>query len=205
MGVTNGAGGASRKEGAEPDEVSDEALMVSYVAGDEPAFTRLFNRLAPRVHAFFLRSFGRPEVADDLLQQTFLKMHHARGSFRNESPVKPWVFAIAARVRLDEFRRRKRLPKLDEDGLEAAESVAAEAPPADPAERAEVKERVAAALARLPETQRVVIHLHRFEGMTFGEIAKVLDTTEGAVRIRAFRAYERLRRELEPFVEGGGR
>ena len=201
--VTDGAGGASREDGTDPESVSNEALMAGYVGGDELAFTRLFGRLAPRVHAFFLRSFGKPEVADDLTQQTFLKVHQARRQFRNESPVKPWVFAIAARVRLDEFRRRKRLPKLDEDGLEAAESLAADTPPADPAERAEVKEQVAAALLRLPETQRVVIHLHRFEGLTFGEIARVLDTSEGAVRIRAFRAYERLRQELKPFTGGG--
>jgi RNA polymerase sigma factor (sigma-70 family) len=197
MTVTDGAAGASPQEGADAETVSNEALMADYVGGDELAFTRLFGRIAPRVHAFFLRSFGKPEVADDLTQQTFLKVHQARRQFRNESPVKPWIFAIAARVRLDEFRRRRRLPRLDEDGLEAAEEVVGEQP-ADPVEQGEVKEKVAAAMARLPETQRVVVHLHRFEGLTFGEIARVLETSEGAVRIRAFRAYERLRQELRP-------
>jgi RNA polymerase sigma factor (sigma-70 family) len=202
MTVTGGAGGASPKEGAGADDVSNEALMSDYIAGDELAFTRLFDRIAPRVHAFFLRSFGKPEVADDLTQQTFLKMHAARRQFRNDSPVKPWIFAIAARVRLDEYRRRKRLPRLDEDGLAAADEVPLAPPAADPAERAEVKEQVGAALARLPESQRVVVHLHRFEGLTFGEIARILDTTEGAVRIRAFRAYEKLRQDLQGLVGG---
>jgi len=61
----------------------------------------------------------------------------------------------------------------------------------------DVQEMVRAALSRLPETQRTVIHLHRYEGMTFSEIARVLGTTPGAVKLRAFRGYETLRVQLK--------
>src|SRR2546429_465875 len=91
------------------DDRSEEELMDAYVTGDRRAFERLFALLAPRVHGFFLRSFGDRAVADDLLQITFLKMHRARGEFRRGSRVRPWLFAIAARVRLDELRKRYRL------------------------------------------------------------------------------------------------
>ncbi|MGE5047785.1 MAG: RNA polymerase sigma factor, partial [Deltaproteobacteria bacterium] len=74
--------------------------MSAWVAGDARAFERLFARLAPRVHGFFLRSFRDPGVADDLLQVTFMKVHRARSQYRKDLSLAPWLFAIAARVRL---------------------------------------------------------------------------------------------------------
>src|ERR1700749_4423475 len=96
-------------------EPSDETLMNAYVAGDRRAFEQLFGRLAPRLHRFFRRSFGVEWTGADLLQQTFLKLHKARATYKPDMRVAPWAFAIAARVRLDEFRRRQRLA---EDGDE---------------------------------------------------------------------------------------
>jgi RNA polymerase sigma-70 factor, ECF subfamily len=174
--------------------LTEEALMAAYVAGDTRAFEKLFAMLAPRIHGFFLRSFGDRAVADDLLQTTMLKLHRARADYRPELKLRPWVFTIAARVRLDELRRRYRLAEdADEDKLDAA--IEAQSQQKDEP-RTDVIEAVRAALERLPESQRVVVNLHRYEGMTFPEIAKVLGTSEGAVKLRAFRAYERLRKEL---------
>ena len=168
--------------------------MAAYVAGDARAFERLFARLAPRVHGFFLRSFRDPAVADDLLQVTFMKVHRAREQFDRDARVAPWLFAVAARVRLDELRKRMRLP---EDADEEALARADEQAPRDPPPDKDLQDAVRAALERLPESQRMVIHLHRYEGMTFPEIAQVLGTTPGAVKLRAFRGYETLRKELE--------
>jgi RNA polymerase sigma-70 factor (ECF subfamily) len=142
-------------------------------------------------------------VADDLLQTTFLKLHRARTSYRPELPARPWVFTIAAGVRRDELRRRYRLPPhVAEEEWELVEATLG--PTLDQAEEdsgKEVRDTVRAALDRLPESQRVVVHLHRYEGMTFEEIARVLSTTPGGVRARACRAYERLREELRPLLE----
>lgn len=179
--------------------------MAAYCDGDRRAFEQLFGLLGPRLHGFFMRSFESQSVADDLLQTTFMKVHRARSEYRRDLPVRPWVFSIAARVRLDEFRRRKRSPEdLDEAELaraDADQALAAEAP-----RSVEVGERatlVRAALDALPESQRVIVHLHRFEGMTFPEIARLLGTTEGAVKLRAFRAYERLRKQLRSLLPEG--
>ena len=173
---------------------TDEELMSAYVAGDARAFEKLFARLAPRVHGFFLRSFRDEGVADDLLQVTFMKIHRARQQYRPGHRLAPWLFAVAARVRLDELRRRLRLPEdADEDAIARAEVQ----DPADPPLDADVKNAVRAALEALPESQRTVIHLHRYEGLTFGEIADVLGSTSGAVKLRAFRGYEALRQRLK--------
>src|SRR5260370_29927382 len=79
---------------------TDEELMSAYVAGDPRAFEKLFSRLAPRVHAFFLRSFRDGAVAGDLVQVTFMKVHRARDKFDQGLRVLPWLFRVAARVAL---------------------------------------------------------------------------------------------------------
>jgi RNA polymerase sigma-70 factor (ECF subfamily) len=181
--------------------------MSAYVSGDSRAFEQLFSRLGPRLHRFFRRSFQSEGTADDLLQQTFLKIHRARATYKPELRVGPWAFAIAARVRLDELRRRKRLAEDgDEEALARADE--SQAAVADAVQSsaigADTAEAVRRAVDALPESQRVVIHLNRFEGLTFAEIARVLGTTEGAVKLRAFRAYGALRTALAPALAEEG-
>lgn len=183
--------------------------MSAYCAGDRSAFERLFTRLGPRVHGFFMRSFQNRAVADDLLQTTFLKLHRARADFRQGELLRPWLFSIAARVRLDEYRRRKHpVETMDEENLGhlpdgqggAGGGGTGSASAADGVETAERAEQVRTALDALPESQRVIVHLHRFEELTFAQIATALGTTEGAVKLRAFRAYEKLRVTLRPLI-----
>ncbi len=184
---------------------TEEMLMVSYVAGERAAFEQLFAQLAPPVHAFFLRSFRDATTADELMQETFLKLHRGRASYRADLPLRPWVFTIAAHVRRDEIRRRRRIKEdCDEEQLAAADEVQAIAQATRSEDgTADAARVVRDALDRLPESQRIVLHLHRYEGMTFAEIAGVLGTSEVAVRGRAFRAYEQLRTTLAPLSHAG--
>ena len=174
--------------------------MARYAAGDDLAFRELFALLAPRLRAFFFRSFVDAALADDLTQTTFLKLHRARASYCPELPLKPWLFTIAASVRRDELRRIYRLPRhIGEAELEQAEPPSPDEPsPFKGPETSDEVEAVLAAVNRLPESQRAVLHLHCYEELTFEQIAQVLGTTPGAVRVRASRAYERLRKGLRP-------
>ena len=181
--------------------------MAAYAAGDAAAFERLFGALAPRVLAFFVRSLGDRAVAEDLLQQTFLKLHRNRTSYDPTRGARPWIFTIAARLRADELRRRGRSR---EDSDEAPEDRGAGAVAAEFAAQrqsaASSEGRAAAvqeALVQLSERQRTILHLHRFEGLTFAEIGESLGLSEGAVKLRAFRAYERLRTLLRPLLAEG--
>jgi len=184
-------------------EIADEQqLMAAYVAGDRAAFSALFDALAPRLLAFFQRAIADRALAEDLLQLTFERVHAARHRYRLGAPVKPWLFTIAARVRIDELRRRYRQPRSVDD--EQLEKLADDEAPLDaPAQLDQHARdlRVRQAIDRLPASQRTVVHLHRFEGMTFGEIGAVLGVQEGAVRLRAFRAYDTLRTLLLPLLQ----
>ncbi len=178
--------------------------MQSYVQGDARAFDGLFARLKHSVHAFFVRHFRSSAVADDLLQLTFLKLHTSRADYNPELPFKPWLFAIAYRVRLDELRRRQRASDQGNE-TELARLADERADTASTAEqellRLAEQKAVLAALARLPARQRVVIELNRLEDMKFTEIARRLGTTAVAVKLRAYRGYEQLREELRPVFE----
>jgi RNA polymerase sigma-70 factor (ECF subfamily) len=185
-----------RRATSAADDVNEERLMARYARGEQAAFRQLFALLAPRVLAFFRRSFpGESGTIDDLLQQTFLRLHRTRSSYRQELPLRPWLFTIAARVRRDELRRRHRHPTEPADGeLEDGAAVVDAGETTGQQDLTDVRD----AIERLPESLRVVIHLHGYERLTFEEIARVLETTPGAVRTRASRAYERLRATLRP-------
>jgi RNA polymerase sigma-70 factor (ECF subfamily) len=123
------------------------------------------------------------------VQQAFLQLHRARADFDGGMRFKPWIITIAMNLGRDLLRRRGRWGEaiVDEERL-----VAPEAPVADVEEAA----RVRAALAQLPRDQREVIELHWFEELSFPEIAGIVGAKPGAVRVRAHRGYETLRKLL---------
>ena len=171
--------------------------MSAYARGDRRSFALLFQRWAPRLHGFFLKSLRERAIADDLLQLTFLKVHRARTSFQPALRLRAWIYTIAVHELREEMRRRKRAPLGDGAAYDAPSDD-------DPQRTMEALQRtnvVRAAIAALPPAQREILYLHRYEDMTFGEIAAVLGSSEGAVRIRAFRAYERLREELAVLMD----
>jgi RNA polymerase sigma-70 factor (ECF subfamily) len=170
-------------------EESDESLMRRYCKGDRRAFDELFARHAARVHAFLVRHLRDRARADDVLQATWLNVHRARATFTDGERFAPWLFTIANNARRDEGRRIAR----DHADL-TREGTLPEPPPA-PARSPEA-EAVQAALASIPESYREVIVLHRWHDLGFDEIARVLGTTEGAVKLRAHRGYQALRTAL---------
>src|SRR6266478_3706354 len=134
---------------AEGAGLEDEQLMLEYAAGDLRAFELLFEQWAPRLHAFFRRSLGSAVDADDLLQATFLRVHRARRSFRSGLPLRGWLFTVAARLRIDELRRRHRLANAEEALSWVDEEAQVSSDKQREVERALL---VQAALARLAES-----------------------------------------------------
>lgn len=175
--------------------------MERYCAGDSAAFRELYAAVAPKLYGYLLKMARQRALADDLLQLTFLKVHRARPAFVLGADPVPWIYSIAHRTFLDEARRAKRavvglahddeLPELAAD-LGGGAAAAAAVPRHDP----EVTKAALAALAHLPEQQREAVVLTKLDGKSVAEAAAIAGTTVGAMKVRAHRGYNALRKAL---------
>ena len=186
-------------------EVAANAAMEQYSGGDDDAFGDLYDALAPRLYGYLLRLARSRDRADDLLQQTFLHMHRARGTFAPGADVLPWAFAIGRRLAIDAIRREQRAGRV----LSAAEppDVASIAGPGTADELLHAREtsrQLQSELDRLPESQRVAFELVKVEGLSLVQAAEVLGTTVSAVKLRTHRAYEALRGSIGDGPHDGG-
>jgi RNA polymerase sigma-70 factor (ECF subfamily) len=171
--------------------------MERYAAGDDAAFTLVYDALAPRLFGYLLRQTHDRARTEDLIQQTMLHMHRARESFIPGAEVTPWAFAIARRLLVDGVRRGRREVLADDDDGAGARARDLRHPSADELVQAhEVAALLERALAALPASQRTAFELIRQEGLSVAEAAQVLGTTAMAVKLRAHRAYEALRSAL---------
>jgi RNA polymerase sigma-70 factor (ECF subfamily) len=176
-------------------------LMGRYCDGEADAFEALYALVAPRLLGYLLSLVGDRATAEDLLQQTFLKLHQARGSYVRGAQPMPWLYTIAQRTCFDELRRRrprrlarKRSPpsRSDRAGLDGT-----------PAEGDHhfgyshaLAQAAVAALDRLPSSQRSALRLTKLEGRSIAEAAALTGSTPAAIKLRIHRAYLRLRRIL---------
>lgn len=182
-----------------------DAAMERYARGDDRAFAALYDALAPRLQAALVRRLRDRELALDVLQKTFLQIHRARGVFVSGAAVFPWAFTIARRLAANELRARRRGALIEHDDTSL---LAAVAPDGAPDRHAEAGQLVAAferCLAAMPENQRGAFILLKVDGLSIAEAAEVLGVSETAVKLRAHRAYEALRAELETFSSDRGR
>ena len=166
-----------------------EMLMARYQQGDFDAATALIHRVGPRLHRFFAVQFASRGDADDLLQETWLRIHEVRRTYRAGEPVLPWLYAIARHIRVDHYRKERRAAAR-EGRLEEMAPMAAL--PAARAESADLE----ALLAPLPESQREVIAMLKIAGMSIEEVARATSSSVGSVKQKAHRGYEKLREQL---------
>ena len=191
-------------------------LMDRYVDGDKRAFAELHGRLTPRLRGFLLKLVRDEATVDDLIQLTMLKAHLARERFelRGGDPdgaVQGWYFAIARNVAMDSLRKRGRQQKRvarsaeGEGGLAniADDALTVEQTVTESEAEAEIVDRVRVAISKLPPGQREVVELHKLSGMSMAEVAQRLEIREGAVRVRAHRAYKALARLLSALLPLG--
>jgi RNA polymerase sigma-70 factor (ECF subfamily) len=180
-----------------------ESLMARYQQGDSSAANALVSRLSPQLHRFFAMQVVSRRDADDLLQETWLRIHEARHTYRPGEPVLPWLYAIARHIRVDHFRKAIRTEKREQELARNADIAH------NPAEQSARTPDVEALLATLPESQREVIAMLKVAGMSLEEVARATASSVGSVKQKAHRAYEKLRERLGEMgirrVEKGGR
>ena len=177
-----------------PQRTAADAAMDRYAAGDDAAFAVVYDALAGRIFAYLRRSAGNQARAEDLVQQTFLHMHRARGTFVSGSAVVPWAYAIARRLLIDDRRRDQRNILITAEGAADGALQASTEPGADDLlEADDLARRLTQRLAALPAMQRAAFELIRFEGLSHAEAAEALGVTVNSVKLRTHRALEALR------------
>jgi RNA polymerase sigma-70 factor (ECF subfamily) len=173
-------------------DASESELVAQAAAGDKSAFGRLVERYQRFAINIAYRMTGQPQLAEDLAQEAFLKAWLNLTRFRGESQFRTWLGRIVTNVTIDYLRRRSGESELS-DGLPAGGMS-----PATHALRNELQERVRQAVLALPAQSRAALILREYEGLSYKEIAMVLDVPVGTVMSRLNYARGRLRETLEP-------
>nr|MBC8426700.1 sigma-70 family RNA polymerase sigma factor [bacterium] len=147
---------------------TDDQLMVRAADGDETALQLLVERWERPVFAFLVRMLGSPEEAEDLCQDTFMRMIGAAGTYRPDGKFRSWLFRIAGNLARSRLRRRKLLRWLPLAG-EHQETPAAGPDPLSELESGETRARVRAAVSHLPERQREALILKQYHDLSYQE------------------------------------
>jgi RNA polymerase sigma-70 factor, ECF subfamily len=174
------------------------AVMIRYQGGSLEAFQEIYAQLAPGVRRYLLHLAGRSQVADDLLQETFLQMHRSRAAYNPAYAVKPWVFGLARNVFLMNRRAARRWAEVHELREDLPEfSVLPEV------DRLGSKDEIRKSMASLPPDQAEALLLHHEWGFTFDEIGGMLGISAQAARARASRGMADLRVALNRLQRAG--
>jgi RNA polymerase sigma-70 factor (ECF subfamily) len=184
--------------------VSDAELILLVTQGDQYALEALYERYARAVYSFSLRIVGDAQVAEEILQEVFVRAWQQGGSFQSaRGSLITWLLSITHNLSIDEVRRRKRRPQKAES--EEPESILAGLPDEGPNVEEEVwlsslRVSIQDALQQLPAAQREAIELAYFQGLTQREIADTPGEPLGTIKTRMRLGMLKLREQLGPMV-----
>ena len=211
MAATTPKGSAAFSAVLGAESPSDAEIMLRAKAGDQSAFDYLVQKYRRPMISFMYRMARNAAAAEDLAQEVFLRVYRAREDYVPSAKFTTWLFRIATNLALNSVRdnRYQRLEiSLDaplnpdsEDGDEKTLDVPEKHPNIEQhlVEQAR-KQMIRRAIDKLPEKQRAAVLLHKYQELDYGEISKILQCSESALKSLLFRAYETLRVELAPLV-----
>lgn len=178
------------------DPATDAALLRRATAGDALAFEALVERWGDRVHGFLAHLLRDRGAADDVAQETFVRVFERASTFDPRQAFAVWLLRIARNLAIDRLRRRTLEREAAAEAAANASPFAPEREPIDLAAQSEFGERFGAALAELAEPFRTAFLLREFEGLSYEEIGAVTDVPTKTVSTRLVRAREQLRTAL---------
>jgi len=195
---------------------SDVQLMLDVKAGDEQSFALLLQRYRTPLVNFLYRMVRVREEAEDLAQEVFLRVYRARQDYVPSAKFTTWLFRIATNLALNSVRdhRHQRMElSLDapvtvdaEEGDEKVLDIAEKNPNIEQHLIEEARKKmIRHAIDKLPAKQRAAVLLHKYQELDYGDIARILECSESALKSLLFRAYETLRVELAPLVARAGK
>jgi RNA polymerase sigma-70 factor (ECF subfamily) len=165
--------------------------MQLYQQADAGAAAQLVTELSPQILRFYLAQVRDRAQAEDLLQDFWLRVHNARHTYRPAEPLLPWIYAIARRVKIDQYRRSKGMRHYEIATDRIPERAASQNSRPDLSQLEDL-------LNSLPASQKQALLLLKVAGLSLEEAARALGTTVGAVKQKAHRAYTTLRKIFGP-------
>jgi len=196
--------------GRDAKDPPDETLMLRYQQGDRSAFAILVRRHQQPLYNFALRQVRVPQVAEDVIQETFVRVVQNAADFKHEARFTTWVYTITRNLCIDQLRKRalRKHPSLDESRGEEGDGPTLGEQTADPrasvereATGTELKERIARAVDKLPDEQREVFLMREISNLPFKEIAEITGVPENTVKSRMRYALERLQEALAEYED----
>jgi RNA polymerase sigma-70 factor (ECF subfamily) len=188
-------------------DVSEGELLKRYAAGEEEAFRQLVSRYKNSLYGFLKRYLHRPELVDDVLQETFLQLYVSRDTFDVSRPLHPWLFTIAANKARDALRRAKsresahlgNMVEYDEGSIDDVLSMldCDTRMPFDDLIEHESAEAVKRVISRMPSKLREIILLAYFHRFPYADIAEILGIPVGTVKSRLHTAVRRFAEDWE--------
>ncbi len=191
-------------------EVDDLSLVSRAKAGEADAFRALVVRYQRKVYALALGIVRDPDLAWDVAQEAFVRVHGHLAEFEGKSSFSTWLFRIATHLSIDSVRRERRARKDDVDEVDEAdlgeggEGILSTALGNDPREnvlRRELAEKIEAALDALPEKHRTILVLREVEGLSYEELAERLGIHKGTVMSRLFHARKKMQAALRRYAQ----
>jgi RNA polymerase sigma-70 factor (ECF subfamily) len=197
---------------AKADQSPEKAVSGSYeldalLRGDKKAFEALVREESARLFRVIVRILRDDDEAGSVMQETFLQAYQRIHTFRGESRVTTWLYAIGINLSRAAVRKSRRTTALDEADVDRLQpqfvkgmyrDAGADWDPHKLTERNETQRIVRDAIDRLPESYRMVVTLRDIRELSTAEVAQMLDITEGAVRVRLHRARQALKSLLDP-------
>lgn len=193
---------------AQGEPVSDQQLVKRVQKGDKTAFDLLVLKYQHKVHAIVGRYIHDKSEVEDVVQESFIKAYRALGKFRGDSQFYTWLYRIAVNTAKNVLvSRNRRPPQSDIDVADAeyytgSERLQDNNSPENLAFRDELQEVVNEALKNLPEDLRTAVTLREFEGLSYEDIAAVMECPVGTVRSRIFRAREAMDQKITALMSG---
>jgi len=185
-------------------ELTDAVFVSKARSGDPEAYRVLVDRHSRSLFRLAFRMTGNEQDAEDVVQESFLRAYRQLDRFDERASFGTWIYRIATNCSLDLVRVRKRRNQApvapDQPGDTVPELPSLDPSPERIALSGEVRQRLAAAMSQLSETERAAFVLRHYEGLRLEEIGHVLECQPGAAKHSVFRAVQKLRRSLEPIV-----
>lgn len=193
--------------GAMPDNVSDRELVERAQRGERKAFDLLMLKYQHRIAKLIARYVQNPAEVLDVAQEAFLKAYRALPRFRGDSAFYTWMYRIAINTAKNHLAAQARRPResgvdvTDAEQFDGVTDLKEFVTPEGLALTEEIQHTVAAAIEALPEDLKVAISLRELEGMSYEDIARVMECPIGTVRSRIFRAREAINARLDPLLD----